>query len=1023
MKKSIRGSLIGATALTAMAFIPGLVSAQTPAAQTTPSTSTSKAPPKTAETVIVTGSRIRRDTFTTASPLTVITNENAVLAGSIDATEILQGSTAAAGSGQINNFFTGFLVDGGPGIQTVGLNSLGAQRTLVLLNGRRMPPSGVGGSVGPVDLNIIPNLAISRYEIVNEGASPIYGSDAVGGVVNGIIRKNVNGFEARGATSASFDGGGNDYTLGALWGKTEDRWNVMVSGEYFKQDAFKYGDRDFCSANYVFDADTGKRADFIDPKTGKPRCFGFGGSVNRIIPQGNAATGTGSWVADASQTARRVGRNPSTGAPDTLLAVPGWRRVFSPPPGQLGEPVANQLDYGLDKITDTDIISPSDRAVVYATVSRDLDLLGGVEVYGEFLGANRKSTQTRYAQLFFFGNVPGGLTAFNIFNPFSTPTTPVAAQPVILRPFTFKQNVGTYQALGGLRGKTDKGIFGGFKNGDWDVYVQSSLGEGKYTGSVVYQDRLEASLQATRDPLTGALTCPSPILTGGNCVPINFFDPRVVAGNLTPVEEEYLFADPRSNKGKTTYKQTVVEANMTGDFFRFPSASDDVKINLGMHYRKMSLNDVPGVITLQQIRPGVSNSSLVSTAGITKGKDSVWEAYTEISAPLMAKKPMVESLNVLLAYRYTDYDSYDSNSTWKATIDWRIVPEISLIGITGTSYRAPGLYELFLGDQTGFLGQSSVDPCIQWGQSTNQTLADRCKRDGVPPDYTGSGSSAQITRRGGKGVLKEETSKSNIISLVYRPSKIDLNLRLDFWQISVSDQIGQFGAANIVNTCYTDTSGRADTFCKLFTRDTNKDSPRFNNILNIFDSFVNINETNVEGIDLKFVYRKSFAIGDLTVDSQHRWTTKNATGIFTDDELEESQGTIGDPIYNSITQFRFKRQDWTYAWTVTAIGPSNQIRFFNDGNNIVKQRPGDYYSYNGLTSVFYKTKTETTITHAIAVQYKSDNWTIVGGISNIFNDLAPAISTGVVSRLGVNPLTSQYDIVGRSLTLDLVRRF
>jgi iron complex outermembrane receptor protein len=176
LKISVRASLIGATALTALTFIPAVASAQTAPAATAPAA----APAKQAETIVVTGSRIRRDTFTSSSPLTVITNDNAVLSGTIDAAEILQSSTAAAGSGQINNFFSGFIVEGGPGIQTVGLNSLGAQRTLVLLNGRRLPPSGVRGQVGAVDLQTIPNLAISRYEILNEGASPIYGSDAVG---------------------------------------------------------------------------------------------------------------------------------------------------------------------------------------------------------------------------------------------------------------------------------------------------------------------------------------------------------------------------------------------------------------------------------------------------------------------------------------------------------------------------------------------------------------------------------------------------------------------------------------------------------------------------------------------------------------------------------------------------------------------------------------------------------------------------------------------------------------------------
>ena len=284
-------------------------------------------------------------------------------------------------------------------------------------------------------------------------------------------------------------------------------------------------------------------------------------------------------------------------------------------------------------------------------------------------------------------------------------------------------------------------------------------------------------------------------------------------------------------------------------------------------------------------------------------------------------------------------------------------------------------------------------------------MRQRCAADGIPPEYTGAGSSAQVTRLGGKGVLTEETSKSDIISLVYRPSKFNLDLRVDFWHINVSDQVARFGAANILNSCYTDTTGREAAFCKLFTREKSPTSPRFNNILNVSDSFVNINEADVEGIDLKFVYRKDFAFGDLVIDSSHRWTTRSAEGLFLDDELLEIQGTIGDPIYNSSTQFRFTRKDWLYAWTVSAVGPTNQAKFFNGGVNPVAQPPGSYYAYNGVNSVLYKTNTETTITHSMAVRYKSDNWTVVAGIANVFDELAPAVSTGVVNRLGVNPLT------------------
>jgi iron complex outermembrane receptor protein len=140
------------------------------------------------EEIVVTGSRIRRDEFTSASPVQVIDMEMSTLAGLIDTTEILQGSTVAANSSQINNLLGGFVVNGGPGVNTLDLRGLGANKTLVLLNGRRLNPAGTRGTVAAVDLNTLPASVIQRVEILKDGASSVYGSDAVTGVVNIITR-------------------------------------------------------------------------------------------------------------------------------------------------------------------------------------------------------------------------------------------------------------------------------------------------------------------------------------------------------------------------------------------------------------------------------------------------------------------------------------------------------------------------------------------------------------------------------------------------------------------------------------------------------------------------------------------------------------------------------------------------------------------------------------------------------------------------------------------------------------------
>ena len=146
--------------------------------------------------VVVSGSRIKRDNYSTSAPVQIIRNEDSVLAGFSSTTEVLQGTAVTGGQGQINNAYGGYVTEGGPGANTLGLRGFGPTRSLILLNGRRMAPSGTRGSVGAADLNTLPSSIIDRIEVLKDGASSIYGSDAVAGVVNIITKNNLTGVTA-----------------------------------------------------------------------------------------------------------------------------------------------------------------------------------------------------------------------------------------------------------------------------------------------------------------------------------------------------------------------------------------------------------------------------------------------------------------------------------------------------------------------------------------------------------------------------------------------------------------------------------------------------------------------------------------------------------------------------------------------------------------------------------------------------------------------------------------------------------
>ncbi|MFC3100299.1 TonB-dependent receptor domain-containing protein [Altererythrobacter lauratis] len=230
----------------------------------------------TGDTIFVTGSRIRRDEFSSPAPLTVIDPAISARQGLNSTAAMVQGSPIAAGSDQITAALSSnFLTNGGTGAETISLRGLGAERTLVLLNGRRAGPSGTRGGVSSFDLNVLPQSIVGQVDLLKDGASSIYGSDAVAGVVNLITKRDLDGIEFDFFGSVPFETGGEQWSASATWGKTFDRGHIMVSGSYSRRNELARGDRDYlgCGENYVFTDETyTTRADLIDPRTGRFAC-------------------------------------------------------------------------------------------------------------------------------------------------------------------------------------------------------------------------------------------------------------------------------------------------------------------------------------------------------------------------------------------------------------------------------------------------------------------------------------------------------------------------------------------------------------------------------------------------------------------------------------------------------------------------------------------------------------------------------------------------------------------------------
>lgn len=974
---SLRRLFRGGAALGALTLAMGVsvAHAQTPETvadcdPATPGVQT-ECPPAGGERVVITGSRIARDAFTSTAPIQVITAEQSTLEGLVDTSEILQGSSIAQGSLQLNNQFGGFVVEGGPGINSVSLRGLGAQRSLVLLNGQRPGPAGVRGQVGAFDLQVVPDSIINRVEILKDGASSIYGSDAVAGVANIITRSSVDKPELTAQYNATEGGGGNTLQINGAIGFDLFGGNVMLAAEYEVRDPLKFGDRSYlaCAQDLAYDATTGQRIDRRD----------F--SVLR-----------GTSLADCNNIYFNtviVGATRYVPSPDgvTVGPIPGYRpranRTYAQAPQAYYEDILNDA-----RFLDTDAIAGVDRLSAYGKADFQLDLLGGIDWTTEALFTRREYESHRVRQFF---PVIGPNVAYDVpgnFGGVGNSIFPSAlAQPVTIWPFNNFVNVDYYYVNSGLTGDF---VLPGWT---WSLNASYSKSDGDYSGNQILKETA-GDWQFAR-PSDGLYAGPN----------YNPFDPAFLSGNYSQAVYDLLSDD---SFGTTTYDQTMVSGVVSGDLFELPAGP--LGVALGAEWRTFEIDDQPD--------PRAANNEFwgITSAGRTAGEDTVSEFFAEVNVPLLKGLPFIEELTLDGSARMFDYDSYGDDSVWKAGLNWQVIPSIRLRGTKGTSYRAPALYELYLGNQTGFVGQTAIDPCIDWGNSNDPNIRANCAAAGVPSDYNGVGSSATVITGGGFGVLNAETSEASTLGLIWTPDFIDFSLAIDFFDITINDQVAQLGAGAILGGCY-GSPVYPNAFCSLFTRAPNTDPTRPNQIITVLDSYINVNQQVTSGIDITARYEHEFDFGDLVIDVSATRTNEDVNLLFDPNvvsgfDTNDFNGSLGDPKWVGDASIQLRQGDWTYSWFIDYVGPMDHSAF-----------AADVVAYQGR-QIRRINETDHWLSHDVSVRYRGDNFVITGGIANVFNATPPVITTGVSSRFGNTPaFASQYDLRGRTFFLRLGYEF
>ncbi len=918
------------------------------------------------ERVTVTGSLLRRAEYDSASPIQVISADVSLDMGQLDTAQMLQSSSVAAGSTQINHQFSGFVVEGGTGVQTLSLRGLGANRTLVLLDGRRPGPSGTRGQVGAFDLNVIPQIILQRAEILKDGSSSIYGSDAVAGVVNLITRKSIDSPMFNVDMRVPLDGGGEVFSVSGATGWSFDRGDMVVAAEFYEHRPLLVSDRDFfsCPRDLVRD----ESGAFIDRE-------------DRSILAGTSLGGCNNLYAntviDALTGLRYIP------APDgvTIGLIPGYRPRVNPTyansPQAAYEDVLNFDFYGQQQVIDK-----QRRGSVYAATDFTFDSFNW---YAKFLYNNRQTDARRFRQFF---PLTGGNTAaspsFQYPNSpdFATPVPSGVAQPVM--PFRSNQRVDIdyFYVATGLEGMLPTS-----RDWSWRADASYSYSDGNYDSLGIVANR-SGDVRFDDD---------APVL--------DYFSPGILSGeNMDELQAQI----GEWNGGNTIYDQFVVTGVLSGDVWDLPAGSLGAAI--GVEYRDFSIDDQPSQLSQD------GNLWGQSSAQVTKGSDSVSEVFGEIEIPLIAGKPGFEMLSFNASARAFDYDSVDgTDSVWKAGLSWQITPAFRMRATRGTSYRAPGLYELYLGNQTAFVGQLAIDPCIQWGESTNQFIRANCAAEGIPEDFAGGTSSATVITGGGAGVLNSERSTAFTGGLVFTPSFADFSVALDYFEYEVRDEIGQLGGGSILGGCY-GAPVFPNTFCTLFDRNPGDHPTAPFAITTVRDSYLNINKQKVRGLDLISRYDTELSIGKLQIEGQATYVTEDI-GLLFDSEQEDGfdtddrNGSISRPKLTGNLRTSLQRGDFSYTWFTDYVHGTRAL--FTNPNA----------AYFGTPGVF-DVRAESRMYHGASVRYTQGSWDLLFGIRNLFDQEPPRISSGVDTRYGTIPaFATQYDWYGRSAYLRFGYRF
>ena len=752
------------------------------------------------DAVVVTGSRIPRTDKETAQPVTLLTRADIEKTGLTSVGDIVQRIAEAGPS--INTQFN----NGGDGSTTIDLRNLGASRTLVLLNGHRWV-TGLGGAV---DLNTIPTAIIESIEILKDGASSVYGSDAIAGVVNIITRRGYEGAVVNGFYGQNSKGDGTRYASDFTFGVASDRGSASISASYVKEESILAGDRAISSVpNFGLDP---RATGSSTTPSGRYFVTGLAGSQTNSGPQSGAANVRTQYRAfDAASDLFNF-------APDNYL------------------------------------VTPQERASIFAEGRYAIN--DYVDFNAHMMFNNRKSDQLLASIPVLLGSrgtgtVAPGITvaANNAFNTFGATVGGLQRRFVETGGRRFAQDNNTFRFGGGFSGAFDALD----RTFDWDTgYSYSTNKETTLINGQVNLGRLRTGLSAIDNPATTAFdpTCVTPgattvvaATTVANCVPVNILGG---VGSLTPAMLNYITF---TGIDRTDTESANMFANIAGTVVELPAGP--LGFAAGYEYRKENGRDIPDAITAAGETSGNSRSP-------TGGGYNLKEFYSEFRVPLLADVQFAQLLELHLSGRYSDSSTFGNTTNFSAGFQWKPINDLKIRGNYNEGYRAPNLLELFRGVSDSF--PQLADPCFTGAFGSRavqspETIA-RCNSGlfGIPAVPLANGvapvqPNGQLrTQVGGNVGLTPEQSKGYTIGFVYAPEYLEgFDVTADWWKIKITNVIGGRGPGTLLQQCYRDADQQA---CGRVSRFA--DTGLISTILAVGE---NVGFNTIEGIDVGFGYK------------------------------------------------------------------------------------------------------------------------------------------------------------------------